>query len=47
MSKRPAARVVQVKGHYIHRDGKRIWIPSHKTHVRKHHRSPKYKRISL
>jgi len=23
----------EVKGHYVHRNGKRIWIPPHKMHV--------------
>ncbi len=23
----------KVKGHYVHRHGKRIWIPSHEMHV--------------
>jgi thiaminase len=34
MRKRPSAHVAHVKGHYVHRKGKRIWIKPHTTHVR-------------
>ncbi len=45
--KRPAAHVAHVKGHYIHKNGKRIWIKPHITHIRKHHKSPRYRRIEV
>lgn len=25
----------EVKGHYVHRDGERVWIPEHEMHVNK------------